>query len=52
MQDASDFYVVPVFGGFGIPVSTNPYKTTGQGFLTFKDAYGTCSTTTYVRKYQ
>ena len=22
MQDASDFYVVPVFGGFGIPVST------------------------------
>ncbi len=50
MQDASDYYVVPVFGGFGIPVSTSPYQTTGDGFLTFRDAYGTCSTITYVRK--
>lgn len=48
--DASDYYVVPVFGGYGIPSSVKPYHTTGDGFFTFKDAYGCCSSITYVRK--
>lgn len=50
MDDASDYYVVPVFGGHGIPVFVDSAQKARGGFLTFKDAYGTCSTITYVRK--
>lgn len=48
--DASDFYVVPVFGGFGIPASVDPARVHGNGYLTFGDAYGQCSTITYVKR--
>jgi hypothetical protein len=44
--DASDYYVVPVFGGSGIPSSSNSCGT----YLAFKDAYGMCETVTYVKK--
>lgn len=47
MMDASDFYVVPVFGGCGIPSSI---PSNGSAYYSFKDAYGQCSTITYVRK--
>lgn len=50
MMDASDYYVVPVFGGFGIPVSVPPSHTSGNGYLSFRDAYGHCSTVTYVKR--
>ena len=44
--DASDYYVVPVFGGAGIPSSTNSCST----YMPFKDAYGMCESITYVKK--
>jgi hypothetical protein len=44
--DASDYYVVPVFGGSGIPSSNGHCGT----YMPFKEAYGTCETITYVKK--
>ena len=49
-MDANDFYVVPVFGGFGIPVSVPLSQVAKGGYMRFKDAYGQCSTITYVRR--
>ena len=50
MGDAADYYVVPVFGGSGVPVFVSPYRRAPGGYLTFRDAYGPCSTVTYVRR--
>lgn len=52
-MDARDFYygdtyVVPVFGGFGM--STENVQPVKGGYLYFSDAYGKCSTVTYVKK--
>lgn len=44
--DASDYYVVPVFGGSGIPSSNGGCGT----YMPFKEAYGMCETITYVKK--
>ena len=43
--DASDYYVVPVFGGAGMPASQGNCT-----YMPFKSAYGTCETITYVKK--
>jgi hypothetical protein len=45
--DASDYYVVPVFGGAGISSSNGACAGT---YMSFKDAYGMCETITYVKK--
>lgn len=54
-MDARDFYtdsyIVPVFGGFGLPVANSASKTVKGGYLYFGDAYGKCSTVTYVKKF-
>lgn len=43
--DASDYYVVPVFGGSGIPASHGNCT-----YMPFRNAYGACETITYVKK--
>lgn len=50
-MDAKDVFIVPVFGGYGMPSQVPPHRLVKGGYTRFKDAYnGQDQIVTYVRR--